>query len=266
MACERHVGFQPAGSKPVSPNEGRLCPLIEGAGEARASSDAGDEIEEEAAETPAVRPQAVPTGPSEKERLEHLPLHEPYRSWCATCVAGRAVSDRHIWQPPPEGALAIVGLDYGYLAPRGEPEERCTPILFGKDSRHKWFYAIPMPSKGVTEPWCAQAVASSVSRAGFGRLCFRSDTEPAIVALKRAVGHILTTKFGTEIVPEEASMGDSSSNGLAEHAVREVKANCTKPCTCVEKADWPRIGVNSPSGYVVDSVGGDDNQHWTPRD
>ena len=47
---------------------------------------------------------------SEKERLEHLPLHEPYRSWCATCVAGRVVSDRHIWQPHPEGALAIVGL------------------------------------------------------------------------------------------------------------------------------------------------------------
>ena len=113
MACERHVGFQPAGSKPVSPNEGRLCPLADGAGEceARASSNAGEEIEEEAAEIPAVRPQAVPAGPSEKERLEHLPLHEPYRSWCATCVAGRAVSDRHIWQPPPEGALAIVGLD-----------------------------------------------------------------------------------------------------------------------------------------------------------
>ena len=105
MACERHVGFQPAGSRPVSPNEGRLCPLADGAGEceARASSNAGEEIEEEAAEIPAVRPQAVPAGPSEKERLEHLPLHEPYRSWCATCVAGRAVSDRHIWQPPRRG-------------------------------------------------------------------------------------------------------------------------------------------------------------------
>ena len=107
MACDRHVGFQPAGSRPVSPNEGRLCPLADGAGEceARASSNAGEEIEEEAAEIPAVRPQAVPAGPSEKERLEHLPLHEPYRSWCATCVAGRAVSDRHIWQPPPGGGI-----------------------------------------------------------------------------------------------------------------------------------------------------------------
>ena len=79
MACERHVGFQPAGSRPVSPNEGRLCPLANGAGEceARASSNAGEEIEEEAAEISAVRLQAVPAGPSEKERLEHLPLHEP---------------------------------------------------------------------------------------------------------------------------------------------------------------------------------------------
>ena len=49
-------------------------------------------------------------------------------------------------------------------------------------------------------------------------------TQPAIVALKRTAGHILTTKFGTEIVPEEASMGDGSSNGLEEHAAREAKA------------------------------------------
>ena len=69
VACERHVGFQPAGSRPVSPNEGRLCPLADGAGEceARASSNAGEEIEEEAAEIPAVRPQAVLAGPPEKE-------------------------------------------------------------------------------------------------------------------------------------------------------------------------------------------------------
>ena len=68
MACERHVRFQPAGSRPVSPNDGRLCPLADGAGEceARASSNAGEEIEEEAAEIPAVRPQAVPAGPSER--------------------------------------------------------------------------------------------------------------------------------------------------------------------------------------------------------
>ena len=85
-----------------------------------------------------------------------------------------------------------------------------------------------MPSKGINEPWCTQSVVSSISRAGFERLNFRSDTKPAIVALKRAAGHILTPKFGTEIVPEEGSMGDSSSNGLAEHAVGEVKAKARR--------------------------------------
>ena len=201
------------------------------------------------------------------QRLEHLPLHEPYRSWCATCVAGRAVSDRHIFQPPLEGALAIVGLDCGYLAPRCEPEERCTPIFFGKDSRHKWFYAIPMPSKGITEPWCAQAVASSVSRSGFGRLSFRNDTEQAIVALKRAAGHILTTKFGTEIVPEEASMGDSSSNGLAEHAVREVKAKARSLAHGLKRLLGQELEPTHPVvTWVVDPVGGDDNQYRAPRD
>ena len=119
-----------------------------------------------------------------------------------------------------------------------------------------------MPSKGITEPWCAQAVASSVSRAGFGRLSFRSDTEPAIVALKRAAGHILTTKFGTEIVPEEASMGDSTGRACSPRGERQG----AKPRTWAEKVAWPRAGANSPSGYAVDSVGGDDNQYRAPRD
>ena len=65
---------------------------------------------------------------------------------------------------------------------------------------------------------------------------------------------------------EEASLGDSSGNGLAEHAVLEVKAKGAKPCTWVEKVAWPRAGIDSPSGHVVDSVGGDDNQYRTPRD
>ena len=118
-----------------------------------------------------------------------------------------------------------------------------TNLVWKGQSALSGFMRSHMPSKGITEPWCAQAVASSVSRAGFGRLSFRSDTEPAILALKRVVGHLLTTKFGTEIVPEEASMGDSSSNGLAEHAVREGESEGAKPCTWVEKVDWPRIGI-----------------------
>ena len=72
VACERHVGFQPAGSKTCKPElMGACAPLADGAGECetRASSNAGEEIEEEAAEIPAVRPQAVPAGPSEKERV-----------------------------------------------------------------------------------------------------------------------------------------------------------------------------------------------------
>ena len=45
-----------------------------------------------------------------------------------------------------------------------------------------------------------------------------------MVSLRRAVAQELTAKFGIAGVPEDASVGDSSGNGLTEHAVREIKA------------------------------------------
>ena len=43
-------------------------------------------------------------------------------------MAGRAVSDRHALVAPPEGAIAMVGIDYGYMAPRGELEKSTVKV------------------------------------------------------------------------------------------------------------------------------------------
>ena len=60
-------------------------------------------IEEEAQEArPAARAARKPSQPTAEELAQHEALHEPYRSWCPVCVAGRAVSDRHTWQAPPD--------------------------------------------------------------------------------------------------------------------------------------------------------------------
>ena len=79
------------------------------------------------------------------------------------------------------------------------------------------------------------------------------------MALKWAAGHELTAKFGIEIVPEEASMGDSSGNGLAKHAVRGESEDAM-PRTWVGKVAGRRAGANSPCRHVVDSVVSDDNR------
>ena len=46
---------------------------------------------------------------------------------------------------------------------RGEPDEACTPIVCGKDSSHKWFFALTVPKKMseilVQSCMCTDAVA-----------------------------------------------------------------------------------------------------------
>ena len=115
----------------------------------------GEGIEEEAQEArPAARAARMQSQPTAEELAQHEALHEPYRSWCPLCVAGRAVSDRHTWQAPPDGAVSTIGIDYGYIMPRHVDgalvnEDQCTPFVMGKDNRHLWFYSVPVPSNGV---------------------------------------------------------------------------------------------------------------------
>ena len=60
-------------------------------------------------------------------------------------------------------------------------------------------------------------------------------------------------------------MGDSSSNGLAEHAVQEVKAKARSLAHGLKRLLGQELEPTHPVVYVVDSVGGDDNQNRAPR-
>ena len=200
-----------------------------------------DDIARQAEEVPGVRVQTVPPAPSAREIEEHAALHEPYRAWCPVCIAGRGVSDRHVWRAADASAVPVVGVDYGFFAPKDEGPEG-TPVLCGKDTRHKWYYAVPMPCKGTGDPWCAKALAGTLARAGFARLVLRSDTEAAILALKRAAALILTTAVGTEVVMEDGSVGDSAGNGLAEQGVREIKAKTRSLAHAVRTRLGVRLG------------------------
>jgi hypothetical protein len=87
-------------------------------------------------------------------------------------VAGRGVADRHLSRDHTEDALAVVCLDYTYLS----DVEDAGPILVGKDSKHRWFYAMVMPTKGVGHPW--------------------SDGEQSIMALRTQVAAELSRDHG----------------------------------------------------------------------
>ena len=81
---------------------------------------------------------------------------------------------------------------------------------------------MPVPATGV-EPWAVTEFASQIAAAGLERVILKSESEKPSLAFQGAVAATLRSKHGIEVVPE-ASYKDSQANGLAEHAVREVKA------------------------------------------
>ena len=170
----------------------------------------------ETEEMAPVRPKKLPIKPTLQEVLEHEKLHEPYRSWCRVCVAGRGQVIPH--RSGEGSALPIVSLDYGYIVER----ENALPILAGKSE--KWYFGIMLPSKGLSHPWNEKVVTAEIALCGHVKMLIRTDGEPAIVALKTRVAAELAAKHGQSVVPEDSARGSSSSNGQAEAAVREVKA------------------------------------------
>ena len=159
-------------------------------------------------------------------------------------MAGRGRADRHSPVDHQFDALATVGIDYGYLG----KELEATPLLCGKDQKHRWFYAMALPGKGVGD-WSCAAFAEQVGLAGHRRMILKCDSENAMLAFKRGVGKILQEKFGQEVVPEDAYTGKTSSqsNGLAEHAVNEIKGKVRSLKGALEEFLGIKVEVNHPS-------------------
>ena len=116
-----------------------------------------------------------------------------------------------------QDALARIGLDWGFLG----SEEGATPLLCGRCSKQRWYFGIPVPRKGVDD-YAVDSAAHQISLSGHRRIVMGSDSEPAMLAFKRAVASKLMTKYGVEVVPEDSHQS-SQSNSLAEQGVREVK-------------------------------------------
>eukprot|EP00971_Amphidinium_carterae_P349424 6491013-Amphidinium_carterae.2 len=142
----------------------------------------------------SVKVRRRPEEPTAAEVLRHSVLHEPYRSWCRICVAARGLNERHEKQNHTEDGVITIGMDYGYLLD-GAETDGSMPLWCAKDTR-RWFYGAIVPTKGAEHPYNV---------------------------LEARVGEELR-KEGVEVIMSEASKGDSSGNGLAEHAVREVKS------------------------------------------
>ena len=139
------------------------------------------------------RGKAIVTGPIQEEFEEHMRTHIPFRNWCEFCVNGKSKNDPRKSSAGEERSLGeegvpTVGIDYTF--PRMEKDKRGTeegmPIIVMKNSKDKWTSAFIVPQKGVCD-YAVGAVSREIQNAGYNRVIFKSDQEPALKELLHAV-------------------------------------------------------------------------------
>ena len=144
------------------------------------------------ASRPKVRALPEPMLPTPEEVAEHNLCHLPHRTWCRHCVAGRGKADQHrrVEERPRK---LMIHADYGFLGEKAEVDlidERNIPFIVVKDgpppTGTRWVGSHAEQSKGAQHAYSANVVAQDLVNAGYGDFIFKSDGEPALLALKKA--------------------------------------------------------------------------------
>ena len=192
------------------------APAEEGEREVEAEAVETAEKEEGEGEVRKPRVGKRPLLPTKAELEEHYPLHLNYRSWCPHCRAGKARLAPHLCEPSDREKIGItVHSDYAFLGP-AEEEEGMQPCLVVYDDDKNAFWAIGIKSKAVTQS-IVKYFKDLLDQSGYEgeKITMKSDQEPSILALKRAVA---AARSG-QTVPIESPVRSSKSNGKMEGAI-----------------------------------------------
>ena len=149
---------------------------------------------------------------------------------------------QHVVQPSDRERLGItVHMDYAFMTAE-EAEEEMQPTLVIFDDDKESFWALGVEQKGVTEG-IVKYVAGILDQSGYQgqKLTMKSDQEPSILALKRAVA---AERVG-ETVPIESPVRASKSNGRMENAVKIWQEQLRTIKHDVESKFKKRIEVDS---------------------
>ena len=169
----------------------------------------------------ALRPLPTPVEPSSEEIAAHMLTHLPYRSWCPHCVRGKGKSMAHrSMEAEASHAVPHVSMDYSFL---GQEDEKTLPVALVRDHASKTTFSHVVPCKGVAESdHPAKQVAFSIASLGRPKIIFKTDNEPAMLALRAEVIKILSSAHGTEAIPEGPPVEAHQSIGVVEHAAGEL--------------------------------------------
>ena len=188
-----------------------------------------DDVDEEIGqeEARAIAGQKAIYQPSAEEWDEHMRTHIPFRKWCPYCVKAKsksAVHKRSIKSAADvEKEVPVIAWDY--MGPKSKEDKKgqidSLPILVGVDRRSKRIFAHMVPKKGH-DAHAIKMAGREVEMSGYGRMILKSDQEPSIKELLRAVKRERAEDI--EVLMEESPVGEHASNGAVEKAIQDVQA------------------------------------------
>ncbi len=190
---------------------------IEGDPDTTGSSHDPVVVVSEDSEAAKVKTMPSPYQPAKQEIEEHNITHLPHRSWCRHCVRGRGKSQAH-QQLDAESSHVVphVSFDYVFL---GQEDEKALPSILIRDHSTRITYSHAVPCKGTSgSKHPARQMFCSIKQLGYSKIIFKSDNEPAILELRRAVCQILCKEHGMTVIEEGSPVEDHQANVVAESA------------------------------------------------
>ena len=183
----------------------------------------------------------VPLAPTDAERREHEISHLPYRSWCSDCIRGKGLTAAHRKRGGGEEdkklRKPLVAIDYFYL---GQDEQQSLPILAMVEEQTGRTYAICVPEKGIGHQYSVAAAAKMLKVSGCLGGILKSDTERPLVALRNKLQEMYPT-----LGSEDATKGESQSNGLIESYVGKIQAQARTMRSALER-HYPGLHARHP--------------------
>ena len=160
-----------------------------------------------------IRTTRNPKDPLPEERELHYKRgHLPYRSWCAVCVKARGREDPHFRKETDGDSIVKVAMDYCEVGDK--------KLLVGKENKTKSVFSHLCQCKGLGDERIVDKVMKSISDTGNTKIILKTDGEPALVQVQDKIISVRTQPT----IPENPPAYDPQSNGDAERAVQEVKA------------------------------------------
>ena len=147
--------------------------------------------------------------------------HIPYRTWCAHCERGKAKTPHpHKRQNSNENEKRVptVSADYCFLG--NEEDESQAPVWVMTDHETKAAFAYVCECKGSESKGIVDQVVEDINKLGRTKVILKTDQEPAIRDVQRAV----RDRRQHETILENSPVGESQSNGKVERCIQSVVA------------------------------------------